>query len=176
MFLDIRDFTSFATRRLPEEVVAYQNAVFGFMLEIVTEHHGIVNQLLGDGFMATFGAPVEVGNCSVHAVAAGREILAGLQERITDGRLAPTRVGIGIHAGEAIVGNVGTDTRKQYSVTGSVVILASRIESMNKELGSQFLISEEVWNELGTAGGRGECVGPVMLKGHERPLSLFRLG
>ena len=63
-----------------------------------------------------------------------------------------------------------------YSVTGSVVILASRIETMNKELGSQFLISEEVWRELGTDAEPGACVGPVMLKGHERPLSLFRLG
>jgi len=175
MFLDIRDFTRFATQRRPEEVVEYQNAVFGFMLETVARHHGIVNQLLGDGFMATFGAPVEVGNSSANAVAAGREILGGLSQRINDGRLMPTRIGIGIHAGEAIVGNVGTSDRKQYSVTGTVVILAARIESMNKELGSQFLISEEVWKDLGAPAGSAETVGPVVLKGRIEPVSLFRL-
>jgi adenylate cyclase len=175
MFLDIRNFTQFATRRSPEDVVAYQNAIFGFMLEIVARHHGIVNQLLGDGFMATFGAPVDVGNSSVNAVAAGREILAALRDRIAQGHVEPTRVGIGVHAGEAIVGNVGTAQRKQYSVTGTVVILAARIEAANKELGSQFLISEQVWNDLENRADGGEAVGPVALKGNEEPMLLYRL-
>jgi len=67
MFLDIRKFTPFVERHQPEEVVAYLNALFGFIINIVQNHHGVINQFLGDGFMATFGAPVSIGNSSQNA-------------------------------------------------------------------------------------------------------------
>ena len=71
MFLDIRDFTPFVQSRSPEEVIAYQNDVFGFMNEIINRHKGVVNQIMGDGFMATFGAPVSSGNDCLAAVPFG---------------------------------------------------------------------------------------------------------
>jgi adenylate cyclase len=174
MFLDIRNFTSFAAMRTPEEIIAYQNAVFGFMIDIINGHHGIINQFLGDGFMSTFGAPISYGNDCYNAVAAAREIIARLKHENEIGSIPPTRLGIGIHAGEVVTGNVGTSLRKQYSITGNVVILASRIEQLNKQYHSQLLISEDVWQAI---GGAEDAVhlGLVQVKGEEKPVSLYRL-
>ncbi len=80
MFLDIRNFTAFAEKKEPEEVVAYQNAVFTLMIETVSRHHGIINQFLGDGFMATFGAPVSHGNDCRNAVSAALEIVVRVKQ------------------------------------------------------------------------------------------------
>jgi adenylate cyclase len=175
MFLDIRGFTRFAENRKPEEIVAYQNAVFNLMIDVVFRNHGIINQFLGDGFMATFGAPVAIGNDCENAVAAALEIIARVQRECEEGGIPPTRVGIGLHAGEAVTGNVGSSLRKQYSITGNVVILASRIEQLNKEYNSQLLISEEVWNASGKRNGNAVSLGPVTVKGREEPIAVFKL-
>ncbi|MCG3118695.1 MAG: hypothetical protein ALAOOOJD_00949 [bacterium] len=174
MFLDIRNFTPFAATRTPEEIIAYQNAVFGFMIDIINKHHGLINQLLGDGFMSTFGAPISYGNDCYNAVAAAREIITRLKQENEKGSIPPTRVGIGIHAGEVVTGNVGTSLRKQYSITGNTVILASRIEQLNKQFQSQLLISEEVWKTIG-GGEDAVHLGLVRVKGEERPVSLYVL-
>ena len=75
MFLDIRNFSNFCEKKTPEEINKYQNEVLSFMIEIVTDHRGIVNQILGDGFMATFGAPVEDEKHTLNAVSAADEIM-----------------------------------------------------------------------------------------------------
>ena len=140
MFLDIRGFTPFAESRKPEEIIQYQNKVFGFMIDSVYKHHGIINQFLGDGFMATFGAPVSTGNDCINAVNSAIEISNELKLQIEQAKLPDIKIGIGLHAGDVVTGNVGTSTRKQYSVTGNVVILASRIEQLNKKYDSTVLI------------------------------------
>ena len=104
--------------------------------------------MLFRSFMATFGAPVSTGNISEHAVLAATEIIAELKDELTAGNLPDTRVGIGIHYGEAVTGNIGSSLRKQYSITGNVVIIASRIEQLNKKHLSQLLISQEVYDKL----------------------------
>lgn len=148
MFLDIRNFTPFVESHQPEEVVSYLNNLFKFMIRIIEEHHGVINQFVGDGFMATFGAPVSTGNISSHAVLAATEIITELKSELAAGNLPQTRVGIGIHYGEAVTGNIGSSLRKQYSITGNVVIIASRIEQLNKKHLSQLLISREVYDRL----------------------------
>jgi adenylate cyclase len=87
MFLDIRDFTSFAEGRAPEEVVEYLDSLFEFMIEIVNKHHGIINKFLGDGFMAVFGAPLSDGGDCLNGVAAAREILSRVDDEVTKGRV-----------------------------------------------------------------------------------------
>jgi adenylate cyclase len=146
MFLDIREFTPFVERKQPEEVVAYLNALFGFMIKIIETHHGLINQFLGDGFMATFGAPVSIENSSQHATEASLEIIHKINSEFDKGNIPKTRIGIGLHYGEAVTGNIGSSIRKQYSITGKVVIMASRIEQLNKKYNTQLLISEEVYN------------------------------
>jgi len=165
MFLDIRDFTRQVEHRSPEEIVAFQNRVFGLAAEVINRHGGMINQFLGDGFMATFGAPVATGNECQNAVAAARELVTRLE----------TRIGIGLHAGDAVSGNVGSAERKQYSITGNVVILASRIEQLNKEFGSQILVSREVLERAGDAGAGASPLGPVRVKGRDDPIEIHRL-
>ncbi len=144
LFMDIRNFTPLVENKAPEEIVAFQNAVFGEAIEVVNRNHGIINQFLGDGFMATFGAPVSRGNDCGNALNAARELVAGIRRLGEEGRIPSIAVGVGVHAGEAVSGNVGSAERKQYSITGNVVILAARIEQLNKDYSSQILASREV--------------------------------
>ena len=175
MFLDIRGFTPFSEKREPEEIIKYQNDVFGFMIEIITKNHGIINQFLGDGYMATFGAPVSKGNDCLNAINAATEIIKTVNEKSNSGEIIKTRIGIGLHAGFVVAGNVGTSTRKQYSITGSTVILASRVEQLNKVYDAQLLISEEVLNEIDKSAIEFEFIGPVEVKGRENPINIYKL-
>lgn len=148
MFLDIRKFTNFVDNKQPEEVVAYLNSLFSFMIDIVEKHNGVINQFLGDGFMATFGAPVSIGNSSQNATNASSEIIEKLNIEYKKGNIRKTKIGIGLHYDEAVTGNIGSSLRKQYSITGKVVIMASRIEQLNKKYGTEFLLSEKVYTQL----------------------------
>jgi len=176
MFLDIRDFTPFSESREPEEVVSYLNSLFGFMIEIVQKHNGIINQFLGDGFMATFGAPVSDPESVIHSVEAAREIVIRKTEETLKGNIPPTRIGIGLHYGEAVTGNIGSAMRKQYSITGSVVNIASRIEKLTRQYKTEVLVSEEVVSVVDEKiRNEFSSVGMVKVKGSERMISLFRL-
>lgn len=148
MFLDIRDFTPMAEKLSPEELIRFQNQVFGFMIDIVQKNHGNINQLLGDGFMATFGAPVSHGNDCQNALNSAHEIIRELEKRNNSGSIPTTKIGIGLHAGNVVTGNVGNDKRKQYSVTGNPVIIASRVEQLNKKYNSRLILTEKVFKQL----------------------------
>ena len=173
--MDIRNFTPMVEHKTPEEITAFQNMVFGEAIEIVNRHRGIINQFLGDGFMATFGAPLSSGDDCRNALAAARELVARVAELSASGRIPQTRIGIGLHAGEAVSGNVGTALRKQYSITGHVVILASRIEQLNKKYDSQILASGEVLRTGGDAAAGAVPIGPVQVRGRNEPIELFKL-
>ena len=175
MFMDIRNFTPLVEKKSPEEIVAFQNIVFAEAIDTVNRNHGIINQFLGDGFMATFGAPLATGRDAGNALAAARELVAGIRRLSEAGRLPPIAIGIGLHAGEAVCGNVGSALRKQYSITGNVVILASRIEQLNKIYGSQILVSREVLAAAGEEAHGTDSLGPVQVKGREQPIEIFRL-
>ncbi len=174
MFLDIRNFTAFSEERSPEEVVAYLNSVFEPMIESVNAHHGIVNKFLGDGFMAVFGAPLQDPDYCRHAVEAALEILTKLDDLVAAGAVPPTRVGLALHAGEAVVGNVGSTMRKEYTVIGDVVNVASRVEALNKELGSQLLVTERVWSASGQPVQAIERP-PVSVRGRKEPIQIVQL-
>jgi adenylate cyclase len=176
MFLDIRGFTPFSESRDAAEINQYQNDVFGFMIDIISAHNGIINQFMGDGFLASFGAPASPGNHSQNAVNASLEILKELEDRCSSGRLIDTKIGIGLHTGEIVTGNVGTAQRRQYSVTGNTVILASRIEQLNKQFKSELLISEEVKNDLTAIENYTfQSLGPIQLKGRSEPVEVIKM-
>jgi len=176
MFLDIRGFTAFAEKRSPEEVVAYLNVVFDDAVEAVVAHHGIVNKFLGDGFMAVFGVSGEDSStaCS-EAVAAGLDVLDRIDKLVTDGKIPATRVGLGLHAGPAVVGNIGSARRKEYTVIGDVVNVASRVEALNKELGTTMLVTEEVWRNSGRSEETPLSRAPLHVRGREMPVRIFQL-
>ena len=175
MFLDIRDFTPFAERHEPDEVVSFLNTMFAGMIRIVNEHHGIVNQFLGDGFMTTFGAPLEDADHAAHAIASAREIHSAVERLAMEGRIPPTRIGIGIHSGPALTGNIGSEERRQYSVTGTTVILASRIEQLNKRFHSSILCSAATLEHAGIQTESAEALGPMKMKGTTAPVDVYRL-
>ncbi|HEY8225360.1 MAG TPA: adenylate/guanylate cyclase domain-containing protein [Pyrinomonadaceae bacterium] len=175
MFLDIRNFTTYAEKTAPEEVVAYLESLFEFMIEIVNRHHGIVNKFLGDGFMAVFGAPISDGSDCFNGVAAAREILSRVDEEVKRGNVAPTTVGIGLHAGEAVTGSIGSSLRREYTVIGDVVNLASRIEQLNKVFGSHLLVSDNVWQTLGDDFNDAIPMGQVKVKGREESIQLYQM-
>lgn len=175
MFMDIRGFTPMVENLPPEAIVDFQNAVFGEAIAIVNRHRGVINQFLGDGFMASFGAPLATGEDCRNAVAAARELVARMAALSASGTIPETRIGVGLHAGEAVSGNVGSAQRKQYSITGNVVVLASRIEQLNKDFGSQVLASAEVVARAGDEARGAVPLGPVSVKGRNEPIELFRL-
>ena len=175
MFLDIRDFSSYAARARPEEVMSYLNTLFGFMIDVVNKHQGIINKFLGDGFMAVFGAPIDDSEQCRHAVAAALEIIARLDALNAAAEIPSTRIGIGLHMGEAIAGNVGSNERKEYSIIGDVVNLAARIEQATKEQSARLLISEAVRQALGAEFFDMVDLGLVELKGQPQPARLYKL-
>ena len=175
MFLDIRDFTPFAEKREPEEIIKYQNDVFGFMIDIVNGHHGNINQFLGDGFMATFGAPNSHGNDCQNAFNAAREILNRLKEKNHTGEIPFTEIGIGLHAGNVVTGNVGTELRKQYSITGNTVITAARIEQLNKDFNSRLIISKAVYKRLDNPEIAAPEFKNARIKGQKTPINIVKV-
>jgi len=175
MFLDIKDFTPFSEGKSPEQIIKYQNDVFSGMIEIINENNGLINQFMGDGFMATFGAPVSSQNDCQHAVDAALKIRQMISEQCKQEQIPDTQIRIGIHTGQAVTGNVGTSIRKQYSVTGNVVILASRLEQLNKKYDSNILISKEVYDKIDKTTLNVDKIGSVMLKGRQKPIEVFQL-
>lgn len=175
MFLDIRDFSSYAASQRPKAVMDYLNTLFEGMIDVVNRHQGVVNKFLGDGFMAVFGAPVEDAESCRHALGASLEILDRLDRLNAAGEIHPTRVGIGLHMGEAVAGNVGSRERKEYAIIGDVVNLAARLEQATKELHARILISGEVRSRLDAAAEGIEDLGSVELKGQPHPTRVFKV-
>ena len=148
MFVDFRSFTAGASTRTPQEVVDRLDGAFAALVDILDRHGGIVNKFLGDGFLALFGAPLDAPDAAHHAVAAAREMLEA-NERVNEASSWPLRIGIGIHVGDVVAGNIGSPRRKEYTVIGDTVNFAARLEALNKEFNSQFLISAAVHEALG---------------------------
>jgi adenylate cyclase len=175
MFVDFRSFTAGARSRSPQDVVDRLDGAFAVLVEILDRHGGIVNKFLGDGFLALFGAPFDAEDPAHRAVAAGREMLAAM-ERINTDSDWPLRIGIGIHFGEVVAGNIGSPRRKEYTVIGDTVNFASRIEALNKEFNSQFLISAAVRDALGEDCTDAVSLGEVPIRGYDRPMKVWQLG
>jgi adenylate cyclase len=175
MFVDFRSFTAGARTRTPQEVVERLDGAFAVLVDILDRHGGIVNKFLGDGFLALFGAPLEAPDPAHRAVAAAREMLEA-NARINEAASWPLRIGIGIHLGEVVAGNIGSPRRKEYTVIGDTVNFASRLEALNKDFNSQFLISEAVRDALGEACRDAVSLGEVEVRGYERPMAVWRLG
>ena len=174
MFLDMKNFSLYAQNKSPEEIIAYQNIIFSFIIEIINKNNGIVTQIMGDGLMAIFGAPIERENDCQLAVNSALEIYKELKRRNNEGLIPETVIRIGINAGEVVTGNVGTSERKQYSITGQPVIIAARLEQINKELGSAILISDSVYNRV-TLDLEPIYHESVVIKGIEDPITVYQL-
>ena len=151
LFCDIRGFTPFSEQHTPHEVVRLLNAFFAVAVPAIEAEGGTVNQYIGDAVMVIFGAPQPQPNHASRAVRAAVEIVRrvhGLGDRWKALGAEPFRVGIGIHTGGAVVGTVGSPGRLDYTAIGDTVNTAARIESANKELQSEALISQATFLAL----------------------------
>lgn len=173
MFLDIRNFSTYAETKDPQEIIEFQNNIFDPLIEIISKHKGLVNQFLGDGFMASFGIPLQTADHAQNAFDAGLEIINKIKVLAEVGVIPITRVGIGIHSGEVITGNIGNDIRKQYSIAGTTVITAARLEQLNKDYRTQFLVTRDFLQNVRTKGQAVESLGEVLIKGFEKPVEVM---
>jgi class 3 adenylate cyclase len=139
---DLRGFTRFLERLTPEQVVAFLNRYLSMMVNVVLEYHGTIIEILGDGIMVIFGAPIQRDDDALRACACAIAMQLAMedvnQQNLRDG-LPEVEMGIGIHTGEVIVGNIGSEKRTKYGAVGGDVNLAGRIESYTT--GGQILIS-----------------------------------
>jgi adenylate cyclase len=175
MFVDFRNFTAGARSRSPQDVVERLDGAFAVLVDILDRHGGIVNKFLGDGFMALFGAPFENADAAHHAVNAARKMI-GAMATINAASAWPLRIGIGIHFGEVVAGNIGSPRRKEYTVIGDTVNFAARLEALNKQFNSQLLISAAVRDAIGNDSGDAVPLGEVAIRGYDRPMTVWQLG
>jgi len=175
MFSDIRSFTSIAESRPPEETIELLNSYYTLMFDAIGGQGGVVNQMLGDGLMALFGAPLPRPDHRERAVRAGLEMLelvAGFdREQAAQGK-PEIRIGIGIASGQVIAGYTGTERRVTYTCVGDTVNLAAHLEAHTKILGRPILIDEHTRAALGSA----ICVddhGPVQIKNRAQPVRVY---
>ncbi len=175
LFWDIRGFSTFSDGKSPQYIMDYLNAVFATMNDIIPTRAGFINKYLGDGFMAVFGAPLENPEARLRAVEAGYELLRAVERVNGTGEYPPTRIGIGLHAGEVVTGNIGTPQRREYTVIGEVVNIAARVEALNRDFDSQFLVSSAVFEGVKQAVPDAKDLGSVVVKGSEAPIEIYQL-
>ena len=175
MFSDIRGFTALVERQSPDETIELLNTYYTLMFEAITSNGGVVNQMVGDGLMAIFGAPLPLADHSAAAVRAALEMmeLIGLfnAERGAAGK-PPITIGIGIATGEMVAGYTGTQQRATYTCIGDTVNLAARLEAHTKVAGHAVLL------DGAARGGLGErfklqALGPVVFKGKTVAVEVF---
>src|SRR4051812_8627752 len=169
LFVDIRDFTSFAERSTARETVAYLNDFFGLIVPIVERHRGHPNKFIGDGLMGVFGAPERLPSHASAALAAAREIATAVEKRYGE-RL---QVGIGLNSGPVSVGSVGGGGRLEFTVIGDAVNVAARVEHLTRETGDAILLTEAARCLLDDAEDDLEPRGEVALKGKSDPIPVY---
>jgi adenylate cyclase len=177
LFSDLRGFTTLSEQMTPEAIAAHLNEYFDAMTTAIFAHRGMINDFVGDAVMAVFGAPVDdpehAWNAVQSAVAMDRALEA-LNQRWQAAGLPNLRMGIGIHTGSVFAGNVGGRERIKYTVIGDPVNVASRVEGLNKDLGTTMLITEETLAEVSDRV-RVRDFGPVAVKGRVEKVRVFEV-
>jgi len=165
LFTDVRGFTALSETLSPEEVTTIMNKALTIQSNAVQKHGGMVDKYIGDAMMAIFNAPMDLLHHERIAVECAKEI----QENIIKANIG-VEIGVGVNTGEAVIGNMGSDTRFDYSAIGDAVNTAARLESATKEAGVNILIGEET--EL-YCGYPLKELKPIKVKGKEKPLKIY---
>ncbi len=175
LFADLRGFTPLASRQSPEKVVALLNECFRALVDVIPRYGGTLDKFLGDGLMAVFNAPAELPVhevCAVMAALDMQRVMRNLNERRRASGLEEVQLGIGINTGEAVAGTFGSERRLEYTVIGSAVNLAQRIE--DHALGGELLLGETTYQAVRHLV-EIRPQGPVMLKGLDTPVPLYKV-
>jgi class 3 adenylate cyclase len=177
LFADLRDFTTMAESTTPKEVVRIINGYFSEMADAIGQNRGLVLQFIGDEIEAVFGAPLPLDDHPTHAVRAAlamQQRLVVVNEKLKQQGYGPLRHGIGIHTGTVVAANIGSEDRLSYAMVGDTVNLASRIQSLNKEFGTDLLISattvERLVDDIAI-----EKLPATTVKGKRNPVEVYKL-
>lgn len=180
LFSDLRGFTSISETRSPEEVATILNDYFEAMTAVIDRYEGTISKFIGDGIMALFGVPVAQPDHAARAVrcaVAMQLMMDELRQRFSQSQLPELSMRIGIHTGIMVFGAIGSKRQSDLTVIGDTVNVASRLESMNKELNSRILISEMTYTQALKLGAKlvAEPVGEVVIRGRAKPLGVFKV-
>jgi class 3 adenylate cyclase len=175
LFADIRDFTPLAELMEPEDVVKILNRYLSYMTESVFKYQGTLDKFIGDCVMAVYGAPLYLKNPTEMAVRTALEIQTNIstlnQQRLEQGERT-VEIGIGINTGEAVVGNIGSEDRLDYTVIGDNVNLASRLQVAANSMGVKILISQNAYEDIASMVKARE-IPPLQVKGKREPIQAF---
>jgi len=178
LFSDIRGFTTLSETMDPEALVRFMNRYFTAMTARVFDEQGSLDKFIGDGLMAVYGAPVALTGHAAHACRAALGMCAALgdlnREWQAEGQPA-VEIGIGIHSGPVVAGNMGSAERFNYTVAGDTVNLAARIEALNKDYGTVILASEATLAQLGEPPCPTREIDILRVRGRAQPVRLFEL-
>lgn len=177
LFSDIRNFTGLSEKLAPPDVLEMLNGCLTVLSRVVDESKGVIDKYIGDEIMALFGAPVDIEQPSLQAIQCGRAMILALEkwngERAKLGQV-PLKIGIGIHTGPVIAGNIGAEMHRNYTILGHNVNLASRLCAHAGPM--ELLITEETLNAPGVRGAiQIETLPPVQLKGISNPVPIFKV-
>jgi adenylate cyclase len=175
-FADIRGYTSFSESMEPEQIIDILNAYFSEAVEVIIRHHGYIDKFIGDAIMAAWGVPMQSeAEDAISAVSCALEIqqkIAAKDRRFFTGPAKNLKVGIGMHTGPLVAGNLGSSQRMDYSVIGDTVNVAARLEGLAKA--GQVVITE---NTRDLIGDRFKVMQrePVKVKGKDKPIAIFNV-
>ena len=167
LFTDVRGFTSLSERLEPEEVTEIMNRALTIQADAVKRNGGMVDKYIGDAMMAVFNAPINLEDHENKAIQTALEIHQDMEEA----KLG-IEIGIGINTGEAVIGNMGSDTRFDYSAIGDAVNLAARLESSTKEVGEDIVIGV---NTITGSTTEGKLLEPIYVKGKSEPIIIYTI-
>ncbi len=170
MFSDIRGFTSISERMKPEELVSFLNKYLSEMTDVIMQEKGVVDKYIGDAIMAFWGAPLKEENHAKLACVAA----LGMKNRLRDMKIPNLAIGIGINTGEAVVGNMGSSQRVNYTAIGDSVNAASRLEGLNKAYGTGIIIGEQTYAVI-KADFVCRELDLIKVKGKEKPIRIYEL-
>jgi PAS domain S-box-containing protein len=177
LFCDIRRFTTMAELLKPKEVVHFLNVYYSQMSEVIKAHNGVINQFVGDEIFVSFGAPQPIDEPERSAVRCAQDMVKKLMDinKSLEGIInEEVFVGIGINYGPIIAGNLGSDDRLSYSITGDAVNTAKRIESLTRPLPNAILISQKIFEKTRDIV-RTQPLGAVQIKGKNKKVQVYQL-